>query len=224
MYKKILHNIVEEHYDHPMAIEMTKKHNGPVSAWPPLPAKYELIGAIKAQFSKLNSNLRELIISKLADSPDVAFITNNLSATASEFTSIIGTYLDSRAAQSAVNAVNSFIKAIDDMIVAIKNGVSIDEIKSRATTTFKEFLNLIVGNSPLLDLAALPYVDTYVDYLAQEITARFKKDFNSESKAVENARIIMTFGPVYDPPFYGRQDIATNISNNITNTYPTKFR
>jgi hypothetical protein len=224
MYKKITHTIVEEHFNHPMTMEMAKNCNTPVGIWPALPAKYELVNAIRAQFSKLNSNLRELIISKLANSDDIGVVTNNLSTTASEFTSIIGTYLDNKVAQSAVNTINSFIKTIDEMISSIKNGNSIDDIRSRAITSFKEFLNLITGNLPLLDLITLPYVESYVDYLIQEITARLKKDFNSESKAVENARTIMALGPVYEPPFYGRQDIATNISNIITNAYPTKFR
>jgi hypothetical protein len=207
-----------------MTLEMTKSHNNTVGVWPALPAKYELVNAIRAQFSKLNSNLRELIVSRLADGDDLAFIISNLNTTASEFASIISTYLDSKTADTAVNSIKSFIKAIDDMIVAIKNGVSIDDIKTRASKSFKEFLNLITGNSSISDLTNPPYIDTYIDYLVQEITSRSKKDFNGESKAVENARVIIANGPIYEAPFFGRQDMATLIGNIITNAYPTKFR
>jgi len=222
MYKKIIHNIVEEHYDHPMTLKMVN-HNGLATVWPPLPSKFEFTSALKAQLNKLNSNLHNLIVSKLANNDDLKFITDNLYNIDSDFSSLISYYLDRAATDAAIKPLNAFIKTIDDAITSVKNGDSVGNTREKAIEFFKDFLNLMSLNS-IPDLINVPYVELYVENLIQSIISRSKKDFNNEAKSVDLARTIIANGPIYDIPFSGRQDLATLIGNNITTTYSAKFR
>ena len=77
MYKKITHEIVEEHFDHPIAADIKQMAESasvlPVKEWPPLPQRYQFQSAIRNQFIKLNENIRNVIVSEVAESEDLSF-------------------------------------------------------------------------------------------------------------------------------------------------------
>ena len=235
MYKKITHEIVEEHFDHPIAADIKQMSeispmitkNLLVKEWPPLPQRYQFQSAIKSQFTKLDTDLRNIIVSKMANSEDLSFNMDNLNKTVLEFIELIKSYTDTKTADAIVKNLmdftNNFIQIIDN----VKKGQTYDTFKSSAIADFTNFLQQGTVNFWTSGGGNIPagiYSDTYIAELIKQVMSRFEKKWSDDGIAAEKARnIISATAPIYGPPFNGRQDIGTIFANSVIAQFPNKF-
>jgi hypothetical protein len=235
MYKKITHEIVEEHFDHPIAANIkqmaemlpTVTKNLLVKQWPPLPQRFQFQSAIRNQFTKLNNDIRNVIVSDVANSEDLSFNMGNLNKTVLEFTELIKSYTDTKTADAIVKNLvdfsNNFILIID----SIKKGQMYDTLKTSAITDFTNFLQQGTVNFWVTGGGNVPantYADVYITELIKQIISRLQKNWSDDSISAEKARIIISSsGPIYETPFNGNQDMNTIFANSIINQFPGKF-
>jgi hypothetical protein len=231
MYKKITHEIVEEHFDHPMAADIKQMAESasvlPVKGWPPLPQRYQFQSAIRNQFTKLNNDIRNVIVSDLANSEDLTFNKDNLNKTVLEFVELVKSYTDTKTADAIVKNLMDFINNFILIIDSIKKGQMYDTLKTSAITDFTNFLQQGTVNSWISGGGVIPantYADTYIAELIKQVMSRLQKNWNDDSMSAEKARIISSSsGPIYETPFNGSQDMSTIFSNSVINQFPTKF-
>ena len=231
MYKKITHEIVEEHFDHPIAADIKQMAESasilPVKEWPPLPQRYQFQSAIRNQFSKLNNDIRNIIVSDVANSEDLSFNMGNLNKTILEFTEFIKSYADTKTADAIVKNLTDFAADFVLIIDSIKKGQMYDTLKTSAITDFTNFLQQGTVNSWIRGGGNVPantYADTYIAELIKQVMSRVQKNWSDDEIAAEKARnIISAGGPIYGTPFNNNQDMSTIFANSIINQFPNKF-
>jgi len=235
MYKKITHDIVEEHFDHPIATDikqmaemspMTIK-NLPVKEWPLLPQRYQFQIAVRNQFVKLNQDIRYMIVSEVADSEDLSFNITNLNKTVLGFTELIKSYTDTETADTIVKNLLDFVDNFIQIIDNIKKEQTYDDLKSSAITNFTNFLQQ--GTMGLWytgggNVTSRSYADAYIVELISQVKSRLQKNWSDDGVSAEKARIISSSsGPIYGAPFNGNLDMSTIFANSIINQFPNKF-
>jgi hypothetical protein len=235
MYKKITHEIVEEHFDHPIATDIKQMSemspvitkNLLVKQWPPLPQRFQFQSAIRNQFTKLNNDIRNVIVSDLANGEDLTFNKDNLNKTVLEFIELVKSYTDTKTADAIVKNLMDFINNFILIIDSIKKGQMYDTLKTSAITDFTNFLQQGTVNSWISGGGNIPantYADTYIAELIKQVMSRVQRNWSDDGIAAEKARnIISAGGPIYGTPFNNNQDIGTIFANSIINQFPTKF-
>jgi len=235
MYKKITHEIVEEHFDHPIAADIKQMYemspgitkNLLVKQWPPLPQRFQFQTAIRNQFAKLNNDIRNVIVSDVANSEDHSFNMGNLNKTVLEFTELIKSYTDTKTADAIVKNLMDFTDNFILIIDGIKKGQIYDTVKTSAITDFTNFLQQGTVNSWIGGGGVIPantYADTYIAELIKQVVSRLQKNWSDDGIAAEKARnIISAGGPIYGTPFNNNQDMSTIFANSIINQFPNKF-
>ena len=235
MYKKITHNIVEEHFDHPIATDIKQMSemspvitkNLLVKQWPPLPQRFQFRSAITNQFTKLNNDIRNVIVSELANSEDLTFNKDNLNKTVLEFIELVKSYADTKTADAIVKNLMDFINNFILIIDSIKKGQMYDTLKTSAITDFTNFLQQGTVNFWTTGGGNVPaniYADAYIAELIKQVVSRLQKNWNDDSMSAKKARTIMSAGEtIYESPFNGNQDMSTIFANSVINQFPTKF-
>ena len=235
MYKKITHNIVEEHFDHPAAADIKQMSemspsitkNLLVKQWPPLPQRFQFQTAIRNQFAKLNNDIRNVIVSDVANSEDLTFNKANLNKTVLDFIELVKSYTDTKTADAIVKNLMDFTDNFILIIDSIKKGQTYDTLKTSAITDFTNFLQQGTVNSWIGGGGNIPantYTDAYIAELIKQTVSRLQKNWNDDGIAAEKARnIISSGGPIYETPFNNNQDMSTIFANSIINQFPNKF-
>lgn len=229
MYKKITHNIVEEHYGHPMAVELKAALSDGERAsivWPRPPSTYAFRQALIGQFNQFNAALRNYTISVLANGPDVAFNETKLPTVVSDFIPFIEPYYGQAVAEEIAGHLNKFVVAYSSALADIKanrdsagsQAIALSHLKDLATTFIK--LNPQFWAIPV---SADIYLTTYGQALFDQAIARQKQDWAADFTNAEKAFEIIANGPVYYSPFNSGQDFSQLLSNAIIQQSPTKF-
>jgi len=221
MYKKISHNIVEEHFDHPMAFNVMQ------SQWPPSPNKFAFISSIKNQFIAFETDLRSYIKSELLDSTDNTFNWKQLINTVNQFGSFFLPYYGQAIANNVVDYFTSYINSVSDIVKAVKSGQDIVGKQELALTHLISFVQLVTAIDPTwwTPMGIKPE-DSMADYNQQtveQIISRNAQDWETDYNAAELAFNIIALGGGNKAPYNVIPDFSTILGNSIVRKFPSKF-
>ena len=234
MYKKITHNIIEEHFDYPVEPYINGNGNtngngnGKVSAmWPVLPNSWNYTTAMKNQFNEFNGLLRSYLVSALAGNTDTEYIKSELIKSGGEFYNFFEPYYGQTNSSILVGHLSGFVNTFIEFVNAVGSGTDVSAIRQRAVEKLTDFINAIYSVNPQWWTNAVIkpdiYLTTYAQSLMEQATSRKAKNWSADSEAAKTAANIIANGPVYPSPFNGNQDFSTILSNSITQQFPNKF-
>lgn len=226
MYKKITHNIIEEHFAYPVepAINgMTKVS----AAWPMLPNGFNYTSAMRNQFNHFNNLLRAYTISVIGSNPDSEYIKTELMTSANEFNNFFEPYYGQTSANTLVSHLAGFATAFTDFVNAVNSGQDVSNIRTRVIEKLTDFVKALYTVNPQwwnnFNIKPDVYVTAYAQALMEQVTARKAKNWTADTTATETAVNIIANGPVYSSPFNGNQDFAQLLSNSVVLQFPQKF-
>jgi hypothetical protein len=233
MYKKVTHNITEEHFDHPMAQEIKKMvdHGAKTSAaWPPGAKSWQLTSQLKSQFDQFNTALRNVIVGSTANDPALAYNKQQLSDLTAAFGPFFEPYYGQSAAEAVVSHMADFVKSINDMITAAKNNGDWNTVATQAKDHLLALASLITSWNPTWwnnrTISLRTYLDQYAQAVTSQVISRAAQNWAKDITQYELARQIITNGPLLFSPFNNAPaapDLASQLSFMITQQFPDKF-
>lgn len=242
MYKKITHNIVEEHFDHPMASRiraglhhMPYDTPDPDTQYPydpygpsPMAMSANLQTIFRSESCKLWGNFlartRGAMVSAMDGLSDASVITAQLDTDITKIGDVVKYYVGETTANDFMNHLRSITSVIVDAGKAIKAGKDISSLK----LTLAMHIDEMAGQLSKLIPSAWPasaVKDIWTrltDSLIQQAVARTAKDYAADLAAMENAHDIMLApynGPISIPS--GFSDI---FANGIIKQFPDMFK
>jgi hypothetical protein len=232
MYKKITHNIIEEHFDYPVEPYINGNGNGNgngkvAAMWPVLPNSWNYTTAMKNQFNQFNGLLRSYLVSVLAENTDAEYLKSELIKSGSEFYNFFEPYYGQTNSSILVGHLSGFANAFVDFVNGVSSGQDVSNLRQRTIEKLVDFVNAIYTVNPQwwTNVAIKPdiYVTAYAQALMEQATARKAKNWSADSEAAATAANIIANGPVYPSPFNGNLDFSNILSNSIAQQFPSKF-
>jgi len=227
MYKKITHDIVEEHYDHPLAMEarglIDKSKLSTV--WPRPPYRGDFQNEFNNQFRRMNQDIRDCIKSEIAANPDLSFNTDKLLADISEMRSLFLSAYDTTTVNNALGYLTQFANTVASMLPTIKAGGDYSIMQSTAVNHLTNFLNTVLPPSGTM-MQPQPndtYAQHYVQALIDQATARLQQNWSADAAAEEAAITIATAGPIFTAPFNNAPSMADLIVQSVFRRFSEKF-
>lgn len=238
MYKKITHNIIEEHWDDIKIPEDVVGSWGGSSSdmvtsrrvtasWPITPNQFAYLSAVRTQFNQFNSLLRAYAISALSNSPDLTYTKNELLKVADEFSTFFEPYYGSSTAMTLSSHLKNFVNEFVDFVDNIKSGRDTASSKTSLMQKLQNFVDTITSMNPLwwspINQTATQYITTYGNNVLDQVVFRKASKWAEDIDAHNVATNIIANGPVYQNPFNGSPDFATILANSIVKQFPAKF-
>jgi len=211
MYKKIIHHIIEEHYDSPSAVELiknTEKTSHIVSPQPKPKAgdykkvkdyqiyTYPILKQIEKDsinaWSLLNWRIRNLVISITEGNDD----TDLLMKHAANDIEMIGSLLIPVYGESAAKKFNELlykiVESLASVLMRIKAGRDSSDEMSKLKDDTQTFAEFVYKANPIWVTEVVKDIFTKVEdlYIAQT-RSRLKKDWPAGVKAADDAYNIM---------------------------------
>jgi len=234
MYKKITHNITEEHFAHPLAADLKKKVD---KLNPPLPVKpmpkstititpeTQLHMTSHELFNKLLWGIRHYITSSLSNADDMAFIVDRLLTDIKDFGPILNTYYPKKVGDAAIIHLTEFANVLTELVSAAKAGKDITKLTSSAYGHLDDLATIISAANPAHwpEAVVKEFLHTYLTHVIEQITARIKKDWKADMTASIKASNVLTSGPVTEGILKGMPDFANVFAEGIINQFPAIF-
>lgn len=226
MYKKITHNIIEEHFDYPVE-PATNGMTKVSAAWPMLPNNWNYISAMRNQFNHFNNLLRSYTVSVIAGNADSEYIKTELMTSANEFNNFFEPYYGQTISLALITHLSGFATAFTDFVNAVNSGQDVSNVRSRVIEKLTDLVKSIYTANPqwwnVTNISPDVYVTTYAQALMEQATARKAKNWAADTAATEAAVNIIANGPVYSSPFNGNLDFSNILANSIIRQFPQKF-
>jgi hypothetical protein len=233
MYKKITHNIVEEHFAHPIAAELKKKVDKIVATTTTPKPKASAVLTPEIQLhmdahelmGKLNWGIRNYIISALANGEDATYIQTRLLADIKDLGVVLSKYYSAKIGDDAVMHFTEFAKVLVELIAAAKAGKDISKLAESALGHLDSFASVISIANPTHwpEAVVKEFLHTYFTHVAHEIEARIKKDWAADMIASSKANNVIMSGPITDGTLKGMPDFANVFAEGIIKQFPAVF-
>jgi hypothetical protein len=235
MYKKITHNIMEEHFAHPLAADLKKKVEKLNPA--PIPVKPTLKSTIMITpenqlhmhshefFGKLVWGIRNYIISDLATAPDAAYIKSRLLKDIKDLGTILTTYYSKKIGDDAVQHLTAFANVVTELVIAAKAGKDITKLTASAFGHLDDLASVISVANPAHwpEAVVKEFLHTYFTHVIEQVTARIKKDWDADMVASTKGSNVLTSGPVSEGILKGMPDFANVFAEGIIKQFPQVF-
>lgn len=239
MYKKITHNIVEEHFDHPLATELKKKmehtpvvpKNQMLSLSDPLP-QYVMNEAsmvfrmdARSLWSKYAWGLLNYGISMAANLP----IKEQVEARTFKNARALGDFITPYYGITAGNALSDVLAGIGqigiDVVKAVQEKESLDKLRVIWAKLIDDLAELLHDLNPNFwpETLTRDYFTNMVEYWVDEITARAAKNTVADDEAIENLNKLMVFGVPNSVPSHKTSSYADVFSRGIIAQFPSMF-
>jgi hypothetical protein len=197
MYKRISHNIVEEHFDHPMAFDLKEKSSDPTK---PTPHKMKngMWMSTNTDISTLVGHVRNYIVSEIGSAADVEYVKNQVLADVTRIGDTIAKHYSMDISDSVLTHLTGVVTSLVSLLGAAKaskdlgpyTAMVLSHVDSLATT-------LGDANPGKWNRAAVKdYLTQYVVALSEQIGARIAKDWAADEVAATKANNIMCCGPI----------------------------
>ena len=238
MYKKITHNIIEEHWDDvSIPVEPANSWGGSSSdivtsrrvtaTWPITPNQFNYLSAVRAQFNQFNSLLRAYAISALSNNPDLNYTKNELMKVADEFSTFFDPYYGSSSAMMLASHLKNFASEFVDYVDNVKSGRDTTSSRTSLMQKMQNFVDAMTTMNPMwwspLGATSTQYITTYGNNVLDQVVFRKASKWAEDIDAYNVATNIIANGPVYQNPFNGAPDFASILGNSIVRQFPTKF-
>lgn len=227
MYKKITHNIVEEHFAHPLAAQLKKQ----IDKTKPLPPKNKesLAGSLDLDahklFNKLYWGVRNYVVSALGPNDDsTILIKTTLLKDVLEFAPFFSAYYPTTVGTAVVSHLTGFVNSVTDVVQAARSGK--DFTAPLATT--RGHLDALAGVISAANPTSWPeptvksLLHEYLMKVVDQIIARTKKDWKADLEAATLAHNVLTTGPISFGTLKGNPDFTCVLVNGIRDQFPTK--
>ena len=206
MYKRILHQITEEHFDRPMAATFE-----PASA-------IQLRAGVRNAFGTLSMRLRSYLTTMASD--EQTAIDLQLSKDLSKISDIINTYYGIAASTEFDTKMQAYVTNIIDLIRAVITGDDTADILNKRTLVVNDLTALLSRLNP----AQWP-TSAVADMLTKintawfdQATARINKDWAADQTASDRAYSLLVSGEANSPGF------ADVLVRGIIQQFPDLFK
>jgi len=220
MYKKITHNIVEEHYDHPLAMEI-KSTMEQTRTGPDIKSTVGLVGSSTAEqfrtqatatWTTLGWRLRNLIESVWHDGSDIGAINDQIYKDIKNISNGLTPYFTSGILGNFQIGLETLVADLANEIKAVKSGKDTRDLESRTTasiTNLAEYLESI--NPKYWPKAAVFDIFTNLKNLyLDQVKFKLKKNWPSDIESLDKAISVLT-------------RFADIFSSGIIKEFPGKF-
>ena len=233
MYKRITHNIMEEHFAHPIAAELKKKIDK-ATAQPPKPMLRATITITPEQqlhmtshelFGKVVWGIRNYIISELNSSPDTNYITTRLLKDIKEFAPVFTLYYSKKIGDDVVMHLTQFANVLVELVTAAKAEKDITRLTASAFGHLDDLANVISVVNPAHwpEAVVKEFWHVYLTHVVEQVKARIKKDWEADTTASIKASNVLTSGPVTEGYIKGMPDFASIFAEGIIKQFPQVF-
>lgn len=226
MYKKITHNITEEHFGHPLATQMKKqmdKHNSKSMGVGDAIADTTHLDTHK-QFSKLIWGVRNYIISALGPNDDgTTLLKNNLLTDATMIGQFFSRYYPASAVGSNIAThLTGFVTSLVDVVQLARSSRDYTTQLTAVRTHLDQLARALAAANPKTWSAAqvAPYLTEYVGKLTEQIAARVKKDWKADLAAEYQTNQLMLNGPIEFGTLKDWPDFAHRIASGLAGKPP----
>jgi hypothetical protein len=238
MYKKITHNIIEEHWDDiKIPEDMVGSWGGSSSdtvtsrrvtaTWPITPNQFNYLSALRTQFNQFNSLLRAYATSALSNSPDLNYTKNELMKVADEFATFFDPYFGNSTAMMLSSHLKNFASEFVDFVDSVKSGRDTTSSRTSIIQKLQNFADTMASMNPLWwapgATSATQYITAYANNIMDQVVFRKASKWAEDIDAHNVATNIIANGPIYQAPFNGSPDFASIVANSIVKQFPTKF-
>jgi len=216
MYKKITHNIIEEHYDHPMAMEikstMNQTRTDPVIKPTVSSAAEQFRTQATATWTTLGWRLRNLIESIWHDGGDIATINDQISKDIKNIRNGLTPYFTSGILSNFEIGLETLVTDLGNEIKAVKSGKDTRELESKTTAAISNLAEYLESINPKYwPKAAVVDIFTnlknhYIDQVKFKLKRDWPSDIDSLNKSIE---VLTRFADVF--------------SSGIIKEFPGKF-
>lgn len=231
MYKKITHNITEEHFAHPLAAELKKKvdkiivKSTPPKATLPDSPETALHFAVHGLIANLASGVRNYTVAELGGLGDAAYIASKLLTDIKEFSPTLAAYYSTKVGDEAVMHLTDFAKTFVEIVTAAKADKDISKATLVALSHLDSLAKVLSMVNPTLwpESTVKEYLHQYATNVIDQVKARVKKDWVADAKAYESALNLLMNGPVAEGALRGNPDFATVFASGIAKQFPALF-
>jgi hypothetical protein len=216
MYKKITHNIIEEHFDHPLATEikstMSQTRTDPVIKSSASSGAEQFRSQALSTWTTLGWRLRNLVESIWHDGGDIATINDQISKDIKNISNGLTPYFTSGILNNFEIGLGTLVTDLANEIKAVKSGKDTRELELKTTAAIAnlgEYLESI--NPKYWPKAAV--VDIFTNLKNQyidQVKFKLKRDWTSDIDSLNNSIEILT-------------RFADIFSSGIIKEFPGKF-
>jgi hypothetical protein len=230
MYKKITHNIVEEHFYHPAAMGMKATMDyacpPPEPTPEPMPTMMDSQEALNLKldsrtlFGNFVNSVRSLIVSVMNSSLDQAVIEEQLSNDIAALSNVVSVFYGETAGYRFKEHLTAIAASLSGIIGAIKTGKNTSELKATLEMQIKDMAKLLYGvNMDFWPEAVVNSILTKVtDQWVLQAVSRGEKDYEADLNSAQLVREIMVTGQQDGTPSF-----ADIFSNGVIQQFPSKF-
>ena len=209
MYKKITHQITEEHFDHPMALHAKAMMDSGVTPPPPPPmlAEPESVTKFKnlarSPLSKFFWRVRSYIVSVSDSADDQAALEAQLLKDITAWGDLLIPYYGAPAAMQFDQLLKSTVLSIVDIVKAAKAGRDIKDLRTKTLTHVDDLAKFLEAANPTHwpRAAVNDMLTKLVDAWIDQAVARGKKAWTEDFAALDNAQNIFMSGNGIDSFF-----------------------
>lgn len=228
MYKKITHNIIEEHYDHPLAMQYKASMENsqemlvkPMAVESYMENKFKL--NIRECINHYISRVRSYLVSYIdGDGADLATIEEQLFKDINYIgQEVVRKYYGVEAATVFEKMLKNISVSLIDTIKVIKAGGDITDLRAgciRAINELAQFLASANPNNWPAD-AVNKIIGAAADAWIAQAQYRVKKEWAKDIASVDLTHRIMISGQADDTPGF-----ADVFSSGIIAEFPSKFK
>jgi len=216
MYKKITHNIVEEHFDHPLAMEikstMSQTRTDPIIKSTASLAEEQFRRQANAMWTTLGWRLRNLVESVWHDGGDLGAINDQISKDIKNIRNGLTPYVSEESLGSFEIGLQALVTDLANEIKAVKSGKDTRDLESKtmvAIVNLAEYLESV--NPKNWPKAAVVDIFTNLKNLyLDQVKFKMKRDWPADIDALNMSIATLT-------------RFADIFSSGIINEFPKKF-
>lgn len=220
MYKRIIHNIVEEHYgDDDMSEVLVQGNQRLVKAASGLQLTVDQL------ITLLVSNMRLYITRSLESSLSAAEAKNNVIYQINELGRVLDGFYGPGSSANIIAHLKSFLDGIDGITILAKSKADYKNEFAAALTHIDAAAAAIsnLNKEYWPESVVKQYLRAYAGLLMDQIAARIEEDWGLDASFSNYANRIMFNGPVAINTQRGLPDFAELIASGIFKQFPRKF-
>lgn len=227
MYKKITHNIVEEHFDHPAVLPREMRPSLPAGATlpPEVMTENTMLFRLDSRtlWSKYVWGLLNYGIALNNKLPGVNSVENRTVKHAGALGDFAAIYYGATIGEEFARLLKKFIKIGVDVVNIIKDGGTVDGGESLFADVVDELAKFLHSINPTQwpEAVVKEYLTALAKFWIAEINSRAAQDWTMNDFVIENISKLVVSGPGVNGGNFG--SLADIFSKGIIAQFPDKF-
>lgn len=220
MYKRIIHNIVEEHYGDDSRSEVLVKGNQRL-----VKAASGLQLTIDQIITLLVTNMKLYIATAVSSTGSSVEYKNKVIYDIEELGRILDGFYGSGSSTSMIGHLKSFLDNMDRIIILAKTGADYADEFTIGLTHIDAAALAISDLNPehWPESIVKQYLRAYAGLLVDQVVARIKENWGMDTAFANYANRIMFNGPVAINTQQGLPDFAELLAAGIFKQFPQRF-